>query len=339
MPEEATVDNFEGATTSDTDDNAVLSDPSTEGNGNESEGDIKPDTKLTLTDAIEASLNEQGLEEEEGSPASEDQDNETEDEASGEDQNGEDSRLDKNPRFQELIGQKRALEEELKVYEPYRKFAETSTLNDEEKMNTLNFGEAINRALLGKDDPKRVLQELSPIVTALQNAAGLVIPADIQEAIDKGEISEEYAQRLVSANAEKEAIRNQNEYDKKKAEENQMAQTRQQAAEVKEQVLDSVNKWEVNQMAQDPDYEQKKPMLDSLIKAELTARNAKGEFITPNVAIEISNNALAQVNGMLGGTLTKPKSRGSLPSGAARGSKVKTKPKSIEDAIGSAFGD
>lgn len=334
-----TFDNDEGANTSIQDDNnGTLSDSSTE--GNDDNGDIKNDQQedSSRADAISDALGDSEDDSEEESPASKSQDEDDSDEGDEKKQSEEDSRFDKHPRFQAIIAEKKELEEKLKAYEPIEAVLKDSTMNQDDRLATLQLGESVNRALLGQADPTEVLQSLMPLIEQLQAAAGLVLPDDIKQAVEDGEISEKYAQALAKERAEKAAMQNRTEFEDTKRKQLEQQQKNQEIQQLKSQVLTAVTDWETQQMNSDPDYEQKRELVYSHILADLQKRNAAKQVITAQDAILISNNALSKVTSLMQKALPgkqpiRPNLSSGVPGSKTQGQRPATRAEAIAAAL------
>ncbi|MES3016211.1 MAG: hypothetical protein V4721_00470 [Bacteroidota bacterium] len=335
MPEDnLTLDNSEGASTSTDDDYEIPADSSTDGNGDDTnKGDTKEDEKQTRTDAIANALGESESEGESPASKKSDQDKEAEEEGEKKKDADVDSRLDKNPRFQAVIAEKNTLQEKLKQYEPA-----DSTMNDKDRLATLHIGESVNRALLGQANPQDVLAMLAPIVEQLQSAAGLVLPDDLKQAVENGDISEKYARDLAKERASNAAMQNSSEFEKNKQKEEQTRKDNEYLARLNDGVKKAVVDWEVIQKAKDPDYALKSSLVYAQINAVALSRKTAGMLTTPEDAVKIADQALKQVSELLqkaapGKRQIRPNLQGSTPAGKP----IQAKPADRRAAIAAAL--
>lgn len=334
MPEDSTVDNMEGATTS----NDANTSASQDASGNSSNPDvdnaaIKGDTgegaAPTLKDAIAASLGK-ASEESEGEPPASPEDQEKKD---AEKAAADTARLDKNPRFQEVIAERDHARNELKQFEPIREFLKNSILSEQDSVATLQIGNSVNRALSGEEDPVSVLNQLAPIVQALQAAAGLLLPPDIQQAVNDGQISKKYAEDLAKQRAANAGLVNKTEREKQALQAFQQQQVEQQIHAIKMDVSKAVTDWETKQRKIDPDYEPKRELIYNQVTAALLARRNEGKVTTAKDAIDISEAAYQKVSDVLQNAYPKRQAVGKNISGGAPSSKIIVKPTDFASAI------
>ncbi len=341
MFEDETVDNSEGATTSTNDDNGIASQDALESssdssvdnaqdNGETKEGDAGP---KTMKEAIAAALREGSEESEEESPASA-EDQEKQEAAKSEADN---ARLDKNPRFQEVIAERDKVRNELKEFEPVREIIKNSGLSNDDFAATLQLGADYNRVMSGEKDPVELLNLLVPIVQNLQSVAGFILPGDLQQAVQEGQISKQYAQdlakqRIASAAAEN---RTQKLIAAQQAEEQN--RQNQQIEVTRQNVHKATNDWEAKQKSIDPDYEQKRQLVYNNISAVIAQKTLAGQRVSPQEAIQICNASYEKVNGYLSGVLPRRNGGNKSMPGGAPSSKIVVKPATRKEAIAAAL--
>lgn len=338
MPEDETVDNMEGATTSETQDaNTIASQDASDTSSvsdvdnAENPGDTNEDNKApqSIKDAIAAAINGSEESDEESPPSVEDQEKKEAEKVAA-----DTARLDKNPRFQEVIAERNLAQDELKEFEPIREVLKDSFLSSEDAVETLRIGNSINRALSGDIDPAEALNGLIPIVQALQNAAGLIMPADLQQAINEGKLSKDYAQQLAKERAANMLMANKAERLKKAQELKEVEETNKKINLVRQNVEKATTDWETKQRAIDPDYEPKRKLIYTAITAAVLARKQQGLLTTPEEAVAISNAVYKEVSDSL--AVAYPKRQAVRPnnmSGGAPSSKVVVKPATRKDSI------
>lgn len=341
MFEDETVDNSEGATTSTNDDNEIASQDALENSSDSSvdnaqeNGEIKDGSTghKTAREAIAAALREGSEESEEESPASV-EDQEKQEAAKSEADN---ARLDKNPRFQEVIAERDNARNELKSFEPIKEIINNSGLSNEDFAATMQLGADYNRVMSGEKDPIDLLNMLVPIVQNLQSVAGFILPGDLQKAVQEGQISKEYAQdlakqRIASAAAENrtQKLLAAQEAEKQRAQNQQIEITRQN-------VHKATNDWEAKQKSIDPDYEQKRQLVYNNISAVIAQKTLAGQRVSPQEAIQICDASYEKVNEYLSGVLPRRNGGNRSMPGGAPSSKIVVKPATRKDAIAAAL--
>ncbi len=115
---------------------------------------------------------------------------------------------------------------------------------------------------LMRNDPAKALEALTPYYSALLEITGTILPADIQQGVSEGVISEAYGRELAQRRAGENIAGQKLEM-----------QTSQQEAATQEQVVDVLSKeasaWEKTWAASDPDYEKKAELVNDGIKLRL----------------------------------------------------------------------
>jgi hypothetical protein len=134
----------------------------------------------------------------------------------------------------------------------------------------VNTGLGIMAAM--KNDPEAALRLLEPYYIALLSQTGRgTLPADLQKAVDDGEITEPHARRLAAAEAGKGiAARRTEQVETKTAEEKRHAEVQ----AFRSSVSDTLNNWEARQLTSDPDYKQYR----DLVEKELVKALKSGDF-------------------------------------------------------------
>lgn len=337
MFDNETVDNSEGATTSTNDDNGIASEDALESSSNssvdnaEENGEIKDDQSApkTMKEAIAAAL-KQGSEESEGESPASAEDREKQEAAKADADN---ARLDKNPRFQEVIAERDNARNELKGYEPIKEIIDKSGLSNEDFAATMQLGADYNRVMSGEKDPIELLNLLVPIVQNLQSVAGFILPGDLQRAVQEGQISKEYAHDLAKQRTASAMAKNKTDrlIEAQKAEEQQ--RQNQQIENTRQSVHKATNDWESKQKSIDPDYEQKRQLVYNHISAVIAQKTLAGQRVSPQEAIQICDASYNKVNEYLQGVLPRRNNGNRSMPGGAPSSKIVVKPATRKEAI------
>lgn len=191
-------------------------------------------------------------------------------------------------------------------------------------------------SLLKRGDPVVALQKLAPLVRALEQVAGEVLPPELQERVRLGYISEQDARDLNRARAR--------EHFAKQSQERQQRESdaEKQHREITERVNSSVSAieaWEANQAKSDPDWPSKRQEVADQVELMIAreAQKRKAPFF-PNSeeAVKLSKDALKLVNDRI--AKFKPRPTEIRPP-AAPGVSSRSKPaaKNMLDAINNAL--
>lgn len=186
-----------------------------------------------------------------------------------------------------------------------------------------------------KSNPRAAYEKIMPIVRALENVIGEVLPADLQERVRLGYITEEDARVLVRSQAEARLSTRRAET---LTAEQQAKQEFDQRQTLINSSISAVERWDQQQAAKDPDWHLKRKevaeQVELAIVRESNARKAP-YFPTAEEAIKLSSDALKTVNDRLKRFAPKPSEiRPSTPGASTRS---KAQPKTILDAINNAL--
>jgi hypothetical protein len=166
-------------------------------------------------------------------------------------------------------------------------FLSDSGINSQEANLLLDIGRNLKR------DPLKALEQLKPFYEQLSRMAGEVLPADLQEAVGKGEISEAYARQLARGRTETAVLSQRTQVNDQRQQEQQ---ARQQTEAHAASVGQAISTWEANQAKSDPDWSLKQDRLGELIELEV---RRSGYPKTTAAAVELAEKMKAKVNAEL----------------------------------------
>lgn len=187
-----------------------------------------------------------------------------------------------------------------------------------------------------KSNPQAALEKLAPLVDALRNVVGDVLPADLQERVRLGYISEQDARALHKAQTSQRLTAQQvQEADaQRKAEKEASDRQAQLNASV-----EAVEAWEKQQADKDPDWHLKRKEVAELVELAIVRKSRETRapyFPTPEESVQLSKDALKTINERLKRFVPKPAEiRPPAAPGAA--SRSKPAPKTIREAIDNAL--
>ena len=191
----------------------------------------------------------------------------------------EDVPFNKHPRFQELVRDKNAYKVDAERYQNITNFL------DENRVSADEAAAGLQIMALMKKDPVEALNALKPYVETLSQAAGYVLPDDIQSRVNDGYLDEDAGRELARAKAEAQNERTQREA---------LLQDQQQATQAAQlnDVAMSVTEWENRTRSTDPDYDLKQAEIDDRVRVLVQ------EFGRPNTtqdALAMANRAYSEV--------------------------------------------
>ena len=165
------------------------------------------------------------------------------------DENYSDVPFNKHPRFQQVLGRLKAAETDAQRYQNVERFIAEQGLSGEETRELLLIGGLI------KTNPREAWKQMLPTIQKLAVIAGEVLPDDLKQEVHAGRISREMALELSRERAANQSMTVRQDWER------QMAQQR-AIAEAQQQVGMTVQSWESDRRARDPNFEAKLPAIE-----------------------------------------------------------------------------
>lgn len=184
-----------------------------------------------------------------------------------------------HPRFKELIAQRNQYREGAKQYEQIQNFLHVNGVAPEDAAKMLEI-----QALM-KRDPQQAWQHLKPIVQQLLVEAGEVLPADLKQRVQRGEMTQ-------AAAIEMSRLRAQQTSGQRAREMETRFNTEQAEAARIRSIQESVAMWEQNTRIKDPDFAKK---YEDIQKEVLWLQKSQGLPKTPEDARKMVETAYATV--------------------------------------------
>jgi hypothetical protein len=186
----------------------------------------------------------------------------------------------KHPRFQHLLREKKAAEVDAIRYRNVETFLQRSNLDAAEAADGLEI------MGLAKVDPVAAWQRIKPWVEKVLVAAGEIIPQDLQQRIQAGEMTREAAMEVSRARAQVSSVT-----ERQKLQE-QQAQQRERE-EAGKALTDAASSWEADRRLKDPNFDAKVlPIQEKLAYWNAT----EGRPTTPEGVLERCQRAYKAVN-------------------------------------------
>lgn len=187
-----------------------------------------------------------------------------------------------------------------------------------------------------KSNPRAAYDKMLPIMRALENVIGEVLPADLQERVRLGYISEEDARELNRSRANERLATTRNE--RSEAEKQAERENRERETLVNSSIT-AADRWDKQQSEKDPDWHLKRSEVAEQVELAIVRESNKRRapyFPTAEEAVKLANDALKTVNDRLRRFKAKPAEiRPTTPGGSTRS---KPAPKNTLDAINNAMG-
>lgn len=182
----------------------------------------------------------------------------------------------------------------------------------------LEFGVA------AKTNPERAYEIIKPIYEALRTVIGDVLPADLQQAVDNGEMTEDHARRLAKSEA---GSRIQGRRAQIATETVERTQTTQQEALANQAMATAVVSWEQRQASSNPDWESIAKSVSETVAMLRPTRNPR----SPEDAVKLCDDALAFVM-RTKGTAAQPRPTVKAPGTGHSPTTTQARPKSVLEA-------
>jgi len=245
-------------------------------------------------------------------------DAETEDENSEEanEETSDDVPFNKHPRFKKLLEERNNYKQDAEQYGKITGFLDSNNVSAEEAASGLQI------MALMKGDPVKALTALKPYVQKLSEAAGYVMPDDIQNKVNDGYLDEdagrELAKTRMDAQREREMRTNL-----------EQRQQQQQYQANTQTMAGAVTDWETKTRQSDPDYELKQEEIDDRVRVLVSQR---GRPETPDMALAMAKEAYDGVNQRYAGRFSQK--RGMKPASGGKISGTPTpEPTSLMEAV------
>lgn len=296
------------------------------------DGDETPDPETSEGEEDAKSETETDPKETDKSADSDADDDEDPDENSDPSQEELDAmRPKQRKRVQTLLRQRAAarrdaqtLRPDAEQYQKLRTFMQTNDLQDAEVADLFMLG-----ADLKSGDPARLqtfLDKVMPFVTVAQEALGQVVPADMREQVETGEITEDAAREVAKNRRQAEMARAQLQRTNERTHAAEQART---AKAQTDQMSTALSTWMTEKQGTDPDFANKQALLTLAVQGLVAQR---GHPKTPEQTVAYANEAYDTVSNTL-----RPKRQPTRPTPTASASPtrsaVKPEPTSLDEVI------
>lgn len=273
-------DNVEDLASSEAEDNGATSSDAQEENDDD------------LLDVVRSAAEPEGKGEEEASETSTEtpedgaDEGEAEEQDGGEDDDYADVPFNQHPRFQHLIRTRDKLKKDLEAantdaqqYRNIENFLQTNNLSGQEAADGFEI------MALMKANPQEAWKRLQPIMQDLLVAAGEVLPNDLRQRVQTGEISQEAAVEISRQRARATTLETQTQAQKEQWQ-------RQQQEQAQAAIRDTISNWEQNRRLRDPNFGEK---FDRLQREVAYLQRTEGMPSTPKGVEDQLNRAYRSI--------------------------------------------
>jgi hypothetical protein len=248
--------------------------------GSSPAADETPKETLSVVRDVVVAAREEAPKEPGSSPDGEEATVEATGEKTTDDENYTDVPFHKHKRFQHLLNEKKRAEVDAVRYRNVESFLERSNLDATEAADGLEI------MGLAKTDPVAAWERIEPWVKKVAVAAGVIMPPDLQERVQQGQMTREAAIEVSKARAQVQSFTAREQLSRDQAQ--RRAQQEAQSA-----IVTAASSWEADRMVKDPNFEAKIPALQREI-AYLHA--TEGRPTTPQGVKDQCERAYRAVN-------------------------------------------
>lgn len=234
----------------------------------------------------------------------------------------------KHPAWIRMKGERDEARKEVETYKAAAEdFSIVTGFMDENAIEVNDVVEALQWLAFRNNDPAKFYELVSNFKAELDAEMGLgALPKELQDRVDAGEISEEDARTLQKTQAENKMLKTHRQ---QTTERNTQKQTQQQIAQLGQQMAKTVNDWEKTVLAKDPDYQAKREMVNTEIRAYI---QQYGMPKSAAHALKYATTAYDQVTKRLAALLPQRKPNNPTPQ-TGRQTDSQFVPKSVEDVV------
>lgn len=186
----------------------------------------------------------------------------------------------KHPRFRQLVAERNSLREDATRYRNVQGFLDQSGVSGEEAHNALVIASLI------KTQPTEAWKQLRPIVESLLVAAGEILPPDLQQRVQAGEIPTEAAIEISRHRATAQSVQAAQSFRE------QQEQRRRETDRISS-IQSAAQEWEQDRRLKDPNFEAK---VVALRKEVAWLHSTEGKPNTPEGVREQLAKAYKAVN-------------------------------------------
>ena len=203
-----------------------------------------------------------------------------------------------HPRWKEVTAQRDEYKQQLDTVKPvveaHQKVAQFCEANG---ITPQEYNEVLEMAALSKRDPIAFHNKLKEVVAKMATEAGDALSPELQKAVDDGEMTLAWAQKLARKEAQE-----------KLAQRNVKMSVEQRAADAqknfRQQVSNSLVQWKNSTAGTDPDFVEGSPKF-RVFMSELSSAMAQADVKTPADAVALAVKSYETANEILGRVVPK----------------------------------
>ena len=201
--------------------------------------------------------------------------------------------FNKHPRFQKLLHERNTFKQDATRYTNVVNFIDQAGLSEQEAADGL-------RVLgMAKVNPVAAWEQIKPWVQSLLVAAGEIIPEDLAQRVNAGELTRDTALEIARANAKAQSVEAAQSFRQQREQERQQTET-------VNAIRNAAEVWEQDRILKDPNFEAKRVALQ---KEVLYLQRVEGRPDTPAGVTAQLHKAYKAVNASLPKPAPVPQAR------------------------------
>lgn len=255
-----------------------------------------------------------------------------ESEAKQDEKDDENLPFHKHPRFQQLLGEKNQYKQQVEDLQPkVQDYENIQAYLRENNLGAQDAAQALEVAALIQSDPGKAFEAMKPIFERVAREAGYLPPKELNERVQKGELTREQAMQLSRQEAERRNRESQLSRREQQLQQQEAMAQQQQVIQAANQVVQS---WEQQVRQRDPDFDRKTDLLEARL-TQLTSQN--GPPRSAQEAQQRLDAAYEWANGKV--QSVQPQRKATQPSPTRRPSKAMNhRPKDLNDIFNNIIG-
>lgn len=211
--------------------------------------------------------------------------------------------FNKHPRFQEVLGKLKTAEVDATRYRNVQNFIDQNGLDAEEAAEALIVGGLI------KTNPAEAWRRMRPVVEAVLRAAGEVLPDDLLQRVQNGEMSQEAALDVSRSRAQVAGIQANQTFQQQRAERQRQLDEAKRHEDAAVAMMSTAQSWEDDRREKDPNFDAKLP---AILEEAKRLQGLGYKPVSPDGVTDQLNRAYRAVNARLQPRTTQVQQRPAL---------------------------
>lgn len=246
----------------------------------------------------------------------------------------------KHPRFKGLVEERNKLratvaqsQEQLeRVKDAAERFHAFTAEVTKAGLTAKEIDDAFAIMALRRTDPAAALEKLRPYYDELALLNGVALPADVQQQVDAGYLTQEAGIALAKARSQAAWSQERLQETRARAQQEREAQELESYAANQQAIGLAVSRWDSEWQKVDPDYAKKQPFVMSELESRLARLAREGKLPqSTDEALEIAKDVRKAVEDRLAAVMPRREAKRTVTGGVA--AQASPRPQSLHDAV------